>query len=263
MSDPRWISSDRTLISKKSITSLLMSIHDARLQRPEIDHHVMLFTDRCSVDLNHWLENLVRTSQGHNFHVTIQPLSHAHGKTASIRACYQWLTDHGQDLVFQVQDDYVFRRTAITECFDTWVQVWKESPNQTHAILQPYNHSFLWQQTAYRQNLLTVVPSACRYWIRCFNITCSFMTSHPQFVQHWDIYEDFFVLLAAEEKLLEQKTLNRILFDRDVLGLQPIQSLSHHLDKFEDIYDSPLQLWHSIDTDLFIASCSLENKKSR
>jgi hypothetical protein len=247
MSSTRWVSNDRTLISKKSIASLLRSIKQARSSMPDVSHHVIVFTDRCTADLDSWLREAAATSLVPGLDITVEPLGHRSGKTASIRTCYQWLTDNGRDLVYQVQDDYIFQTNAIAECFDVWCQIRRDSPDQAHAIVQPYNHNELWRQVQYTQNNLLVLPARYRYWIQIYDITCSFMTSHQQFIQHWDIYEQFFCLMDQNEQLLEAKSLNKILCDRHVLGITPIIGLSYHLDQNRDPYDCALDLWNSID----------------
>jgi hypothetical protein len=80
-------------------------------------------------------------------------------------------------------------------------------------------------------------------------MSCSFLTSHQQFSQHWDLYNYFFELIDKKEtNKLENVSLNYMLAKRGVLGLIPINSLAFHLqsDLEKDPYIDWESLWNSI-----------------
>ena len=74
-----------------------------------------------------------------------------------------------------------------------------------------------------------VVPGANQYWIQCFDLSCSFLTSHKQFIDNWDMMEYFLSLDPTSKMELENVSLNRILVDRQQLGLMPTSSIILHM----------------------------------
>ena len=80
-------------------------------------------------------------------------------------------------------------------------------------------------------------------------MSCSFLTSHEQFSQHWDLYHCFLDLIDKKNsRELENVSLNYMLTKRGVLGLIPINSLALHLqsDLEKDPHINWEILWNSI-----------------
>ena len=80
-------------------------------------------------------------------------------------------------------------------------------------------------------------------------MSCSFLTSHQQFNQHWDLYDKFLELIDKGDDKLENKSLNYILTQRGVLGIVPVNTLSFHLqsDTEKDPHIDYKPLWESIE----------------
>jgi hypothetical protein len=249
-SRPRLISDDRTLISKKSICSFFESLRQAAETHLDVEHRVVMILDQCTPDLRYYCELVKIKFESTNIIIEIQDLYPLSGITHSIRQCYRWLSDQPSDLVFQVQDDYLFELSAITESIDMWYQIYIDTG--THAIVQPFNDFHYWYTNKYRSNQLVVIMGHHKYWIQIYDLSCSFITSRQQFVQHWDLYEKFFQLIGCKNRPnpqdLENISLNYILTKRGVLGVTPIYTLSHHLQHQHDFYLPPDQLWAAIDT---------------
>ena len=78
------------------------------------------------------------------------------------------------------------------------------------------------------------------------------MTSHHQFSQHWDLYNNFFYLIdkiAKTDGMLEQRSLNYMFVRRGILGLVPVNSLAWHMQMEEDRdpYIPWQPIWDAID----------------
>ena len=248
-SRPRLISDDRTLISKKSICSFFESLRQAAGAREDVRHRVLMILDQCTPDLQHYC-GLVKTKfESPNITIEIQNLHPLSGIIHSIRQCYRWLSDQPSDLVFQVQDDYLFEQSALLESINIWYQIYRDTG--THAVVQPFNDFDNWYMTLYRPNPLTMIMGLNRYWVQIYDTSCSFLTSRQQFVQHWDLYEEFFRLIDPKnqprEHDLENLSLNHMFTKRGVLGVTPIYTLSHHLQHQHDLYLPPDQTWETID----------------
>jgi hypothetical protein len=83
-----------------------------------------------------------------------------------------------------------------------------------------------------------------------YDCSCSWLTSKEQFSKNWDLYLDFFKLIAAmEPEALENKSLNYMFTRRGILGLMPVQSLAFHMqsDQEKDPHIDWRPIWDAID----------------
>jgi len=244
---PRICGDDRTLLSKKSIISFLESIKVCCESIKESKHTICFFNDRSTEELVRFVFNVIDKYKSEQISFIFQNTSQP-GITFSIKSCYMWLQENGKDLVYQVQDDYLFFPNAIFEMYE----VFKQIKNETNydIIVSPFNDFWLWL-AIYRNSSTprTVIVGKKRYWIQYYDMSCSFMTSHEQFSKHWDLYHHFFELIDIGDKNLENQSLNYMLTQRGVLGLIPLNNLAFHMqtELEQDLHIDWHPLWESID----------------
>jgi len=77
-----------------------------------------------------------------NISIVIEHLQTS-GVMESIKACYQRMEDKGTDLVYQVQDDYLFTETAIFEMIDVFMQL--RNDVQTDAVVASFHDHRYWE----------------------------------------------------------------------------------------------------------------------
>lgn len=240
----RFCSNDRTLISKKCIKSFLESVKYVSKEKPEVHHTIRIFDDHSSPELISFINNTIVQYQSKNIDIELESLSDS-GIMQSIEKCYVWLKENGKDLVYQVQDDYLFQEDAIYQIIDIFMQVSGEVG--AYPIVSGYHDPRYWNMKSYKYKSTPrmVIPGSKQYWMQCFDISCSFLTSHQQFVNNWDMMEYFLSLDPKDPDKLENVSLNRILVDRGQLGLIPFSSLSLHMqsDAEKDPYMDWTKLW--------------------
>lgn len=244
----RFCGSDRTQLSKKSLISLFNAIRATLTGRNSVKHTVLLLHDNTSENLQNFLQKLQTRYQCTALSIEIASLSPRSGIVDSIRQCYQWLDQNGRDLVFQVQDDYLFCESAIVDSIDHYFTSGGDC--QTQPIIQPFNDIHYWAVGYKNRSTPRLVSLGKKgYWIQIYDTSCSFMTSHWQFRQHWDLYDRFFDLipnLGKPDAKLENDSLNYMFTRRGVLGLTPINTLSHHIQTQPDLYVDWRPIWDSI-----------------
>jgi hypothetical protein len=251
----RFCGDDRTMLSKKSFKSLVQSIKLCADLKPETVHHVAIFDDHCTEDLRALHQRCIDQYSSDQISFEVIPLPKQETASAgireSIRACYLWMQKHGQDFVFQIQDDYMFDQDAMYEMIDIWYQIFNET--QSHAVINPWNDPDLWY-SLYRNKSTprAFIPGKNRYWIQGYDTACTFLTSHQQFSQHWDLYNDFFYLIDKIDKtngMLENKSLNHMFVQRGILMLMPVDSVAWHMQapEDEDPYIPWQPIWDAID----------------
>jgi predicted ribosome-associated RNA-binding protein Tma20 len=243
----RFCGNDRTLLSKKSIKSLFNSIKRCYELQPKTKHHVMIVEDNASQDLIEFIKKEITNELSEDIVIKLHTLKPKTGISESIRYCYEWLTQNGKNIVFQIQDDYLFSIDSIHDSIEHFFVVLEES--KTHPIIQPFNDITYWAFSYKNSSTPRMISLGKKgYWIQIYDTSCSFLTSHEQFVKHWDLYDKFFELIPnASEKnnILENRSLNYMFTKREVLGLTPINTLTHHIQTQPDLYVDWKEIWES------------------
>jgi len=247
----RFCSDDKTEITKKCLKSFLISVEYCAKTTDTVKHNIVIIDDHSTQDLKDFILDCQKKFTQDKITIEFYEMGDKTGIKNSIEECYLWMQKHGKDLVYQVQDDYLFTESAIYEMVDLFFQIKTETDSD--CLISPWNDSWLWL-TAYRNRTTprTVIVSKYRYWIQYYDMSCSFLTSHKQFSQHWDLYNSFFYLIDNKHKSnndLENKSLNYMLTQRGVLGLVPVSSVSFHMqsDLEKDPHIDYRPLWDSID----------------
>ena len=242
----RFCGDDRTILSKKSLQSLINSIAHCVDQRPSVQHHVMMVHDHTSEDLIKWITAMIDRHNGQSMTLELHALAPRTGIADSIEYCYQWLQQNHSDLIFQVQDDYLFDSWAIYDSLDQFYQIYQDCG--IHAVIQPFNDISHWNHLYKNSATPRMISTGCHgYWIQIYDTSCSFMTSQWQFNQHWDLYREFFRLIPEKSPHgLESRSLNHMFTRRGVLGMTPVNTLSHHIQQYPDPYQSWKKIWDQI-----------------
>jgi hypothetical protein len=241
----RFCGNDKTLLSKKSIKSLIDSINFCNEKKSGLEHVIMIVEDKCTDELISFIQTQIQNS---NIKIELHSLPKS-GIVESIRYCYEWLDQNGVDFVFQIQDDYIFSKSTIYESLDMFYRTLHET-NQ-HCVIQPFNDVSYWHfQYKNRSTPRMIALGEKQYWIQIYDTSCSFLTSHVQFKQHWDLYEKFFELIPSaspENNVLENVSLNYMFTQKNILGLTPINTLTHHIQTQPDPYVDWKKLWDEIE----------------
>lgn len=246
----RYCADNKTDVTIKCITSFLHSVKYAAEYDKQSKHRIIIFDDKSTQKVKDFLSRAQIEFTGENVEIIVHNI-HSSGIMDSIRTCWKWLSEQDGDLVYQVQDDYLYTEDAIYQMICMFMQV--HNAIGEHIIVNPYNDPTNWYCKGYhyKQTPRIVTPSIKQYWIQCYDIACTFMTSRLQFNRHWDIYEKFLSMNPnGEEGDLENVTLNRILVDRQVLGYMPFESVALHMQhEYEkDPYINWKERWDSIPT---------------
>lgn len=235
----RFATSDRSELTRKCVVSFLQSVVHCAIKVPSSNHIVYIIDDGSSVRTKDWLIEIANAYQQDNVIIHVQ-LYKELGVMGSIRKCYEILKDANSDLVYQVQDDYLFEKDAIFECIDMFMQIQRDL--NTHAVISPYNDTNTWQTTyRYKVTPRMIVPGIGGYWIQMYDTSCSFLTSKVEFNKHWDLYEVF--LNHPMDNRLEADTLNKMFVTRGVLGLMRFNSAALHLQS--DLEKDPYIDWEA------------------
>jgi hypothetical protein len=225
----RITGTSKTEITKRCVNSFLNSVVFASKIYPEITHNIQIFDDHSTNETLEFLLSCVKKYEQNNVVIQVEQLSDK-GIMQSIGSCYDWLEKEGKDLVYQVQDDYLFHPHAIVEMLFLFNQLKVEV--DTESVITPYNNPQWWMLT-YRNKTTprALFPSSSRYWIQTYDVSCSFLTSYKNFMDIKDLRDLFltFPSTGDEQGNLENRSLNYMFTQRGLLGVAPINSLALHI----------------------------------
>lgn len=244
---------DRGLLSRKSIKSLLTSIKTVLDFIPKSQHRVLIVNDHCSDKTINYVKKLQSEFTCNNIQIEIHNTEDS-GFTQSLRKCWEFMGDCDSELVYQVQDDYIFEPTAIFEMIDIFNGVKKFAG--LHAFVQSTNPPHWWFESyLFKYTLRTILLGRKQYWLQALDTPCTFMTSRREFNKHWDLYNKFLSIDPSDPKI-EILSINKILcfppqgFAR-TMGIIPFKSVALHMqEKFhEEPYYDWKALWDSIEVE--------------
>lgn len=241
----RYCSDNKTEVSTKCVTSFLESVVFCAEKVKDCQHNIMIYDDKSSKHIEEFLKIAQEKYKRDNVTILVEKI-HAKDYMDSIRTCWNWLRDTEGDLVYQIQDDFLFNQDAIYQMIDIFMQVLNDTG--IHSIVTPYHYYHMWTLDNYRYQPTPrmVIPGSRQYWIQCYDITCTFLTSRIEFNKHWDFYDQFLDLDPRSENL-ENITLNRIVVNR-TLGVMPFESVALHMqsEQEKDPYIDWKKRWDSV-----------------
>jgi hypothetical protein len=220
----RYASDSKTEIIKKCVTSFFESLQNC----PNAEHHVMIFDDHSSDEGVQFLNDILVKYTSDNIKIYLNFLE-TRGVMPSIKACYDWMNDNGENLVYQVQDDYLYEPNAIFEMIDMFMQIKRET--NSDAIIYPYNHPGFWvdrHNYQYKPVPRTLVAGWGRYWLTVLDVSCSFLTSIDVIKNNWDLCEKLCNGKGLDPQL-EFNSINVMMRERGVIAVMPIESIALHM----------------------------------
>jgi predicted SAM-dependent methyltransferase len=180
-----------------------------------------------------------------------------YGIMPSIMQCYEYGKEHGSEIVYFAQDDYLYDTNAIYDMIMTMIQTSSHLGKFTSIF--PYNdpHKYTPENVAVQSH---IVRSQKRHWRTQIMTASCFMTHHSIIVDNWDLFHA--MGNHAVDKHMEDKTINQLFRTRNYHLFVPIPSLALHIQyeseldelmnwrEWWDRYDRPEPLTATTDSTL-------------
>lgn len=147
-----------------------------------------------------------------------------YGIMPSILKCYEHGRDHGKEIVYFAQDDYLYEKTAILDMVMTMIDTANKLGNFT--CIYPFNdpYRYIPQNTVVQSHIIRCQK---RHW-RTQNATAScFMVHHSVLVKEWDLFEG--MGKHEVDSKMEDNTINKLFYQRGYYLFVPIPSLALHM----------------------------------
>lgn len=168
-----------------------------------------------------------------------------YGIMPSIKKCYEHGLEHGIDIVYFAQDDYLYETTAIFDMVVTLIDTTNKVGNFTsiYPFNDPYRY-YIPENTAIQSH---IIQSQGKHWRTQIATASCFMTWWAVIQQEWDLFEAMGDH-PVEEKM-EDNTINRLFQERGYYLFVPMPSLALHMqyETEKDPYINWREWWDKYD----------------
>lgn len=248
----KFISLNPDLITKKCFLSFLKSINYFIDNFSHSKHTIgLFFAENQSKDILDDIDSISSLHGNPNisferFNVSnhIDAVHHGIQKQG-----FHWLQSVGKQFVFNVQDNHLFEQTSLYEMFLLSNQF--KFGTGYDILTSPFNKFKTWLAVHGNLNNIKLASTEKNKWFQYIDLTDSFMTTHKNFSEHWDIYNKYF---NNETPFVVDNfnSLNVMLHTKRNFGFVPVNSLAYHIvPEIELSSDkSWITLWDSMDVTL-------------
>ena len=221
--------------SLRSLKSLIKSINFSQIKYPNIKFKIIIVDDKSKE------ENLIKIKKlidGSGLDISITPLNHEKYKNkikqqkndqtfsnlASLLQSFELGKEHGEDLVFFVEDDYLHFRSMMEEMIASYERI--ASQVNRDIFMCPADYPYL-----YMNNIKTnILIGNKRHWRTVNQTLCTFMTTKSLLDKYWN---NFYNTCLNRNDPFE-KYLNEIYVKE--FCISPLKSLSLHLTNINSSY---------------------------
>jgi len=246
----RYCTNNKKELVHKCVSSFLRSVRYAADHQPDYIHNVMVFDNGSTDETINLIKRAIDTLSYDNLKITLNRINSG-SMINSIRACYEWLRDTNGDVIYLVQDDYLYTEDGIFQMIDVFFQFYNETKH--FPLIYSFNTPDHWKtQYRLRSTPRMIYPGKRQYWIQNYDISCAFMTHRKQLQRNWH-WIKYFMSIDQVKGLngtgaLENVSLNKIMVDEKVLGLVPFESVGLHMqaEREKEPYVDWKKRWDSI-----------------
>jgi hypothetical protein len=237
-----WDQNKRRLFEKskieysiRALKSLIRSINFSKTKYPNIKFKTIIVDDK-SIDEN--LNKIKKLIDGSGLDISITPLNHEKYKDtieqqkndqtfsnlASLLQSFELGKEHGEDLVFFIEDDYLHFEPMMEEMIASYERI--ASQVNKDIFMCPADYPYLYMNNQ-KTNILI---GNKRHWRTVNQTLCTFMTTKSLLDKYWN---NFYNTCLDRNDPFE-KYLNEI-YTKEFC-ISPLKSLSLHLTNVNSSY---------------------------
>lgn len=186
------------------------------------------------------------------------------GNSHTMKRVYELVEQQATDLWYHVEDDYLHKPEAIQDMIDSVDQF--ESNTGALVAVNPHDDIWRYKHEIY-ESILLLGPYRHYRTVKHTTFTC--LASKQIYTQYRNHFQDVVKLTAQRADWVENKSINLVWNQPDVMLFSPIPGLAFHImdesgmDPYEDIvalWDSVPHLWKDSTTPK-VAIVSIFNEK--
>ena len=221
--------------SLRALNSLIRSINFSKKKYPSIKFKTIIVDDNSKEENFSKLKKLI---DGSNLDIDITLLNSEKYKNiikpqkndqtfsnlASLLLSFELGKDHGQDLIFFVEDDYLHFEPMMEEMIASYERI--ASQVNRDIFMCPADYPYLYMKNE-KTNILI---GNKRHWRTINQTLCTFMTTRSLLDKYWDNFKK----TCSDRNDPFEKHLNKI-YTKE-LCISPLKSLSLHLTNVNSSY---------------------------
>ena len=221
--------------SLRALKSLIRSVNFSKTKYPIINFKIMIVDDKSKEENLNRLKKLIA---GNGLDISIIHLNHDKYKDtikqqknnqtfsnlASLLQSFELGKEHGEDLVFFIEDDYLHFEPMIEEMIASYERI--ASQVNRDMFMCPADYPYLYMNNE-KTNILI---GNKRHWRTINQTLCTFMTTKSLLNKYWD---NFYNTCLNRNDPFE-KHLNEI-YEKEFC-ISPLKSLSLHLTNVNSSY---------------------------
>ena len=221
--------------SLRSLNSLIKSIKFSKNKYPNINFKTIIVDDKSKEENLGKIKKLINTS---DLDINIFSLNHENYKDkikqqknhqtfsnlASLLQCFELGKEHGEDLIYFIEDDYLHFEPMVEEMIASYERI--ASQVNKDIFMCPADYPYLYMNNE-KTNILI---GNKRHWRTVSQTLCSFMTTKALLDKYWD---NFYNTCLDRHDPFE-KYLNEIY--KEEFCVSPLKSLSLHLTNVNSSY---------------------------
>ena len=221
--------------SLRSLNSLIKSIKFSKNKYPNINFKTIIVDDKSKEENLGKIKKLINTS---DLDINIFSLNHENYKDkikqqknhqtfsnlASLLQCFELGKEHGEDLIYFIEDDYLHFEPMLEEMIASYERI--ASQVNKDIFMCPADYPYLYMNNE-KTNILI---GNKRHWRTVSQTLCSFMTTKALLDKYWD---NFYNTCLDRHDPFE-KYLNEIY--KQEFCVSPLKSLSLHLTNVNSSY---------------------------
>jgi len=221
--------------SLRSLNSLIKSIKFSKNKYPNINFKTIIVDDKSKEENLGKIKKLINTS---GLDMNIFSLNHENYKDkikqqknhqtfsnlASLLQCFELGKEHGEDLIYFIEDDYLHFEPMLEEMIASYERI--ASQVNKDIFMCPADYPYLYMNNE-KTNILI---GNKRHWRTVSQTLCSFMTTKALLNKYWD---NFYNTCLDRHDPFE-KYLNEIY--KEEFCISPLKSLSLHLTNVNSSY---------------------------
>lgn len=251
----RYIKVPKQQLINVCVSSLVNSINQVQ------GHHIDLIVldDHSSEEAVTDIKNILSNCK---FPTKFIPVEGGSGNGYTMSLVYDQIEQNCKDLWYHVEDDYLHYPEAIHDMLDT-VDTFEERTGKLVAI-NPHDDVWRYKYEIYPS---FIIHAPYRHYRTVQHTTYTFLSSLRLFRKYKNHFEDLVKLTIQKESFIENKSINLIWQQDDVVLFSPIPGLAFHImdesgkDPYidiEELYTSVPKLWNQKKSKIAIVSLFTE-----
>ncbi len=246
----RYCKAPKAEVQRRCTRSLIDSVNHAKELLPGSIFKLVVLDDHSDESAITELKNNLNCATFETEFIALE----TRGIMPSILQCYQYGKEHGKEIVYFVQDDYLYDTSAIYDMITTMLMTSSNLGKFTSIF--PFNDPYKYTP----ENIVVqshIIRSQNRHWRTQLMTASCFMTHHSVIVENWDLFQ-----AMGEHEVspyMEDRTINQLFRSREYYLFVPIPSLALHMQyeseidelmnwrEWWDRYDRPTPLTPTVD----------------